>query len=184
MPCRFRVHLLLGASLCFGHALPAAAQGYPFSQRGEVRQNVAFTEISIEYGRPTARGRVLFPDLVKWDRVWNPGADSATRIAVSRDIEVEGRPLPAGEYTIWLIPKERAPWTLILSRAAHVFHTPYPGESHDALRVDIAPEQGAHMETLAFYFPVTLREEAELRFHWGTTVLPVRIRAAHRPDEN
>lgn len=183
MPIRLRAHLLLTAALCFVHALPVGAQGYPFSQRGEVRQNVAFTEISIAYGRPTARGRVLFPDLVKWDRVWNPGADSATRIAVSRGIEVEGRPLPAGEYTIWLIPRERAPWTLILSRAAHVFHTPYPGESHDELRVDIAPVQGDHMETLAFYFPMTLREEAELRFHWGTTVLPVRIRAAHRPDE-
>ncbi len=183
MTCRPRAHLILAASFLFGHALPAGAQGYPFSQRGEVRQNVAFTEISIEYGRPTARGRVLFPDLVKWERVWNPGADSATRIAVSREIELEGRLLPAGEYSIWLIPKEGAPWTLILSRAAHVFHTPYPGESHDALRVDIAPEQGAHMEALAFYFPVTLREDAELRFHWGTTILPVRIRAAQRDNE-
>ncbi|HUF31356.1 MAG TPA: DUF2911 domain-containing protein [Gemmatimonadaceae bacterium] len=184
MSSRTRACLVLCSSALFGHALHAEAQGYPFSQRGEVRQNVAFTEISIAYGRPTARGRVLFPDLVGWERAWNPGADSATRITVSRDIEIQGRALSAGEYTIWLIPRERAPWTMVLSRAAHVFHTPYPGEAHDALRVEIAPVHGDHMETLAFYFPMVLREEAELRFHWGTTVLPVSIRAAYRPDEN
>jgi hypothetical protein len=66
---------------------------------------------------------------------------------------------------------------LILSRAAHVFHIPYPGESSDALRVDVTPERGSHMETLAIYFPVVLRDEAVMRIHWGETIVPIRIKA-------
>jgi hypothetical protein len=160
----------------------AEAQGYPFSQRASVVQNVAFTEIAVSYGRPVARGRALFGALVPWDSVWHPGADSATRITFSREVLLEGKRLPAGSYSLWLVPRATGPWTLIFNRASRVFHKPYPGERTDVLRLDIAPEQGAHMETLAIYFPVVLREEAVLRIHWGTTQLPVRLQAPWKPD--
>jgi len=169
--------VVLGSAAC-------RAQGYPFSQRGRVDQTVAFTDISVVYGRPVARGRVLFGDsaLVKWDAIWHPGADSATRVTFSHDVKLEGRDVKAGEYTIWLIPRANKPWTFILSRAAHVFHIPYPGESSDVLRVDVTPERGGHMETLAIYFPNVLRDEAVMRIHWGETIIPVRIKAPYRPE--
>ena len=169
--------VVLGSAAC-------RAQGYPFSQRGRVDQTVAFTDISVVYGRPVARGRVLFGDtaLVKWDAIWHPGADSATRVTFSHDVKLEGRDVKAGEYTIWLIPRANKPWTFILSRAVHVFHIPYPGESSDVLRVDVTPERGSHMETLAIYFPNVLRDEAVMRIHWGETIIPVRIKAPYRPE--
>ena len=142
---------------------------------------VAFTEISVAYGRPVARGRTLFGALVPWDRVWHPGADSATRIQFSRDVLVEGQSLAAGEYSLWLVPRENAAWTVIFSRAAHVFHIPYPGAGRDALRVDVKPEQASHVESFTIDFPSVIRDDAVLRFHWGTTAVPVRIKAAFRP---
>ena len=163
-------------------ASAAHSQSYPFSQRGTVTQNVAFTEISVAYGRPVARGRELFGALVPWDKVWHPGADSASRIRFSRDVVLEGKPLPAGEYSLWLIPRESAAWTLILSRAARVFHLPYPGEKLDALRIDVTPEQVSHMESFAIYFPMVLRDDAVMRLHWGTMALPVRIKASAKPS--
>lgn len=167
----------LGAASC-------RAQGYPASQRGRVDQTVAFTDISVVYGRPVARGRTLFGDsaLVKWDVIWHPGADSATRVTFSRDVKLEGRDVKAGEYSVWLIPRANKPWTFVLNRAAHVFHIPYPGEGSDALRVDVTPERGSHMETLAFYFPMVLRDEAVMRIHWGEMMVPVRIKAPYRPE--
>lgn len=162
----------------------ADAQGFPFSQRGSVSQTVAFTDIVVEYGRPVARRRALFGDsaLVPWDSIWHPGADSATRVTLNHDVLLEGKPLKAGTYSLWLIPRARQPWTFILSNASHVFHKPYPGATHDVLRVDIAAERGAHMETLAIYFPIVLRDEAVLRVHWGEVMLPVRIKAPYRPE--
>jgi hypothetical protein len=172
--------LVVGALLTLG-ATTAQTQGYPFSQRGSVTQMVAFTEISVLYGRPVARGRALFGALVPWDSVWHPGADSATRITFSKDVLIEGKPLRAGEYTLWLIPRATGPWTVIFSRAAHVFHKPYPGARFDVLRVDVTPEQASQMESFAIYFPMVLRDEAIMRLHWGTTAVPLRIKAPFAP---
>ena len=158
---------------------PARSQGYPPSQRATVTQNVALTEISVAYGRPVARGRQLFGALVPWDAIWHPGADSATRVRFSRDVLIEGQPLRAGEYSLWMIPRESAPWTVIFSRAARVFHLPYPGENRDALRVDVTPEQASQMESFAIYFPMVQRDSAVMRLHWGTTAVPIRIKAPY-----
>lgn len=177
MRCRVALLVLL-ISL---PATTAGAQGYPPSQRGSVTQMVAFTEISVAYGRPVARGRALFGALVPWDNVWHPGADSATRITFNHDVMIEGRPLRAGEYSLWLIPREHAAWTVIFSGAAHVFHRPYPGAERDVLRVDVSPEQVSNVESFTIYFPVVLRDEATLRLHWGTTAVPIRIKAPFQP---
>src|SRR6185295_7129331 len=98
----------------------------------------------------------------------HPGADSATRIAFDHDILVEGKPLKAGEYSLWLIPRAKAAWTVIFSKAAHTFHKPYPGGEFDVLRLDVMPETVSHMESFAIYFPAVLLDEATLRLHWGT----------------
>src|SRR2546423_11733977 len=159
----------------------STAQGYPFSQRGSVTQMVAFTNIAVTYGRPVARGRALFGSLVPWNEIWHPGADSATRMVFDHDIVAEGQTLRAGESTFWLIPRESAPWTLIFSRAAHVFHKPYPGERFEVLRVDVRPEQVSHVESFTIYFPMVVRDEAVMQLHWGTTAVPVHIKAPFTP---
>lgn len=145
------------------------------SQRGSVMQVVGQTRVEIAYGRPVARGRELFGALVPWGHMWHPGADTATQITVSTDVRVNGHRLAAGTYTIWAIPGRDA-WTVIFSRAAPVWHVPYPGENKDALRVEVRPQTGGHMETLAFYFPVVDRFTTVLHLHWGTVVVPLEIR--------
>jgi hypothetical protein len=170
----------LGFMVIVGGAT-AQSQGYPFSQCGTVSQSVAYTNISIVYGRPVARGRALFGALVPWDSVWHPGADSATRISFNHDVLIEGKALRAGEYSLWLVPRAGAPWTVIFSRAAHVFHKPYPGSASDVLRVDVTPIQVSDVESFTIYFPKVLRNEAELRLHWGTTAVPIRVKAPFQP---
>ena len=167
--------------MSFALALIVAAlfQQVPRSQHGSVTQRVGTTDIGISYNRPVARGRELFgaDGVVRLRRVWHPGADSATTISFSRDVRVEGHDLAAGRYTLWTIPAEAPqPWTVIFSRAVSVWHTPYPGESSDMLRVTVTSEHGAHMEALAYYFPVVTPDSALLRLHWGTTIVPVWIR--------
>jgi len=145
------------------------------SQAAAVSQRVANTEITLTYSRPVARGRELFGGIVPYDQVWNPGADQATAIAFTRDVQIDGQPLPAGKYSFWTIPR-RETWTVIFSKAANVYHTPYPGEDQDQLRVDAHPERGAHMETLVFYFPIVEGKDAVLRLHWGEIIVPLSIR--------
>lgn len=145
------------------------------SQRGTVSQQIAGTDVSIEYNRPVARGREPFGDIVAWGQMWNPGADRAALIRLSSDVQINGQPLVAGTYSIWAQPKEDA-WTMIFSRKADRSNAVYP-EGEDALRVAVTPRAGTHMETLAFYFPVVDGHAAELVLHWGRVVAPLQITA-------
>ena len=145
------------------------------SQAAAVSQRVANTEITVTYSRPVARGRALFGALVPYDQVWNPGADQATAVALTRDVQINDQPLQAGKYSLWTIPRPEA-WTVIFSKAADVYHTPYPGEDQDVLRLDIRAEKGPHMEALTFYFPTVEGKDTVLRLHWGELMVPMAIR--------
>lgn len=144
------------------------------SQAAAVSQRIANTEIVVTYSRPVARGRDLFGALVPYEKVWNPGADQATAVSFSRDVKINGQPLPAGKYSIWAIPRADR-WTLIFSKAGDVFHEPYPGEAQDAIRLDVAPSTAAHFEALTFYFPEVEGKQGTLRLHWGTTAVDVTV---------
>lgn len=171
---RCRAILLLALVLpTTGIALDLNAQEPRKSQHGSVSQRVGQTLVTVEYNRPVARGRKLFGELVPWGRMWHPGADTATTISVSTPVRVNGRNLPAGTYSLWTEPG-RDRWVVIFNRKQPVWHTRYP-EGEDALRVNVSPRTGAHMETMAFYFPVVEGRQAELVLHWGEVVVPLQL---------
>lgn len=144
------------------------------SQHGSVMQVIGPTTVTVLYNRPSARGRRLFGELVPYGRAWTPGADTATTVAFSSAVRVAGEPLAAGTYSLWMIPERDEAWTVIFSKAAPVFHIPYP-PGHDALRVKLRPQAGPFIETLAFYFPVVSSDSAVLELHWGETVVSIPI---------
>lgn len=148
------------------------------SEHGTVSQKVDGTTIRVEYYRPVARGRDLFGKLVRWDRTWTPGANDATTLEVDKDVRINGGMLPKGKYSVWMIPRDTAAWTVIFHRNAKLWHTQRPNQAEEQLRFDVTPEQGSHMETLAWYFPVVGPEMATLQMHWGTTVVPMKIDVA------
>jgi hypothetical protein len=156
--------------------LPAVAQDPPKikpSQHGSVSQRIAETTITLEYNRPVARGRAIFGALVPYGKIWCPCADDATTIELTTAVKIDGQELAAGKYSVWTVPNADK-WTLIFNRRADVWHTRYP-DGQDALRLEVTPRAGAHMETLAFYFPAVDGKKAELVLHWGTTVVPLGI---------
>ncbi len=171
-----RLGVVVVALCAIAMASVAAQQDKPKikpSQHGTVSQQIAGTVITLEYNRPVARGRELFGKLVPYGRIWCPGADDATTVEVSTAVTIEGKALPAGKYSLWTEPDAER-WTVIFSKTANVWHTRYP-EGQDALRVQITPRTGSHMETLAFYFPAVDGQTGELALHWGTVVVPLKV---------
>ena len=147
------------------------------SEHGTVSQRVSGTTISLEYDRPVARGRTLFGQggVVRWGEHWTPGANWATTFEVDRPVHLNGLDVPKGKYSVWMIPGADE-WTVTLNREVRRFHTQPPSSSEEQVRFTVKPVTGgAHMETLAFYFPVVTRDGATLDLHWGTTVVPMRI---------
>ena len=167
--------LLAGAAVAATLPCAAAAQ-VRASERGTVSQVIDGATLTLDYSRPVARGRTLFGSggVVAWGRLWTPGANWATTLETDRDLHVNGQTVPKGRYSIWMIPNSEK-WTVILSRQDRVFHTQPPADSSAQARFEVIPQQGSHMETLAWYFPVVAPDAATLRFHWGTTIVALHI---------
>jgi hypothetical protein len=165
---------LIVAALCICSGV-ADAQSTR-SQLGTVSQSVMSSKIDIVYRRPVARGRTLFGSLVKWGETWTPSADTAARITFSTPVEINGSKLGAGSYSMWAVP-DSVSWIVIFSSSSDVFHRNYPGEGRDALRVRAAPTKGDYVETLLFAFPMVDADSARLEMRWGTTVVPLTIKA-------
>jgi len=168
--------VLIGATLVLA-AEPMACQRAPRPRRSQpatVSQTVGDARLTITYNRPVARGRTLFGGIVRWGDTWCPGADEATALETTADLMFGGQRLPQGKYTIWAVPGE-SEWQLIFSNAVNVWHVPYPGADQDRMRVKLTPQKGPHMESLAFYFPMSDLRAATLRLHWGETFVEVPI---------
>jgi hypothetical protein len=114
---------------------------------------------------------------VNWGRTWTPGADSATRIEIDGPVEFEGQALPAGRYSLWVVPQQNEAWKVIFNKQADAFHLSHD-ESQDALTLQVRPVLlSTSVETLQLSFPVVDADSAVLELQWGTVALPIRLRA-------
>jgi hypothetical protein len=95
-------------------------------------------EIKVIYSRPSVRGRVIFGEVVPWNRVWRTGADAATKISLSKAVYFEGRELPAGEYSIFTVPGRNG-WTLLFNKQASIWGTEH-NAAYDFLKVPMKIE--------------------------------------------
>lgn len=138
------------------------------SERGTVSQTVDGTTITIDYGRPQARGRdELYGGEIPWGKVWTPGANWATTIAVDEPVTINGHELPSGTYAVWfqVQPDE---WTVILDPQPKRFHLMPPPEADNQIRFLLHPETRPHVEVLTWSFPAVRPTGATLEMAWGT----------------
>ena len=78
-----------------------------------VKQAFALSDISIEYSRPSAKGRVIYGDIVPFGKVWRTGANGATKITFGDDVKVEGTDVKAGTYALYTMPGKDS-WDIML----------------------------------------------------------------------
>jgi tetratricopeptide (TPR) repeat protein len=71
-----------------------------------LKQGFALTDISIEYYRPSAKGRTVFGDVVPFGKMWRTGANGATKMTFGENVKIQGKDVPAGTYAIYTIPNK------------------------------------------------------------------------------
>lgn len=156
--------------------------GYSLSRaspRASVMQSVAGTEIRIAYGRPGVKQRKIWGELVPNGRVWRAGANEATQFTFNRDVQVEGRALPAGTYTFFAVPGE-AEWTLIFNRVPRQWGAFDYNPAFDALRFTAKPVEAAHQESLRYDIEPEGSNAALVTLAWEKRRVAFRIEAAQR----
>ena len=74
------------------------------SVRDTTRAQIGKAMLTVDYGRPLLRGRILLGDVIPYDRVWRTGANAATQFTTSTSIKLAGLQVPAGTYTLFTAP--------------------------------------------------------------------------------
>jgi len=156
------------------------------SQKSSVTQYVgADTQITINYSRPAVKGRAVWGNLVPYglgtsERYgnssfpWRAGANENTTIELNNDVKIEGSDLPAGKYSIHMIPSE-TDWIIIFNKNNNQWGSFSYDESADALRVTVTPVEGPFEEFLTYRFG-NITENSVVGFlHWEKLKIPFQI---------
>ncbi len=110
-------HFFLSTLLVF-LVVAANAQGQlklpALSPAAKISQDFSVSNIEISYSRPSMRGRKIFGDVVPYGRVWRTGANAATKIKTSEELEIAGFKIKPGEYAIYTIPGKDK-WEVIIN---------------------------------------------------------------------
>jgi hypothetical protein len=92
--------------------------------------------VTIAYSSPRAKGRKIFGELVPFGEVWRTGANEATTFVTQADLNIGGKTVPAGSYTIFTVPNADK-WTLIVNKKTGEWGIPYKYESDELVRADM-----------------------------------------------
>jgi len=130
--------------------------------------------VFIAYSRPLMRGRKIMGDLVPYGKIWRTGANEATSLKTTADLDIGGLSVPAGSYTIYTLPGENA-WKLIVNKQTGQWGTVYD-EKQDLGRVDMnVGKLGPAVEQFTIKFEKTGEKSASLILEWENTRLVVAV---------
>jgi hypothetical protein len=132
--------------------------------------------IKTDYSSPRMKGRKIYGELVPFGEVWRTGANEATTFVTSVDVVVGGKTVPAGNYTIFTVPKADG-WTLILNKKTGEWGIPYKYEGDELARVDM---KVSTLPSPVENFTIAYDKSAggcKLRMDWETTRASVEISA-------
>lgn len=101
-----------------------------------VSGNINGATITIKYGSPSVKGRAIWGALVPFEQVWRAGANDATTFVTDKTISIEGKQLPAGSYSFFIIPSEKQS-IIIFNKVAKQWGSYDYKAASDQLRVTV-----------------------------------------------
>ncbi len=110
------------------------------SPSSTVTSDVSTSKIEITYSRPSMRGRTVFGDLVPFDQVWRTGANAATKVTFGEDVEIGGKTVKAGTYSLYSIPG-RSEWEIIINTNTGNWGANGYDTKDDVVRLKVKPTQ-------------------------------------------
>ena len=174
-PPRRITAVVLCAGLAFAPAAAHAQLVLPRpSPRASVMQQIGITDLTVAYSRPGVKGRVIWGELVPYDKPWRTGANEATTFTTTDDLTVGGKPLAAGAYSFFTIPTA-GEWTVIFSQQKDLWGAFDYDPKQDVLRVTATPTTVESQEWMEFSFENLTPASADLVLSWEKLRVAVPI---------
>lgn len=146
------------------------------SPAAKIEQTVGLTDISIEYSRPSAKGRKIFDNLVPFGKVWRAGANANTKVTFSDDITIDGKALNKGTYALYVKPTATA-WDVYFYNDSNNWGTPKNWDATKvALTTSVKPvNMPMHIETFTISIDDLTNNSAVIGLLWENTYAGVKI---------
>lgn len=157
--------LFVWAVLLSGGAFAQAKMPEDKSKRPSPPATVTGSNFTIEYSRPSVKGRKIFGELESYGKVWRTGANEATTFEAKQAVKINGQTLPAGTYALFTIPGEQE-WTIIFNKTAKQWGAFKYDEKQDALRVKVKPSKTPQ---LVEQFTITADKAGTVTLAWENT---------------
>ncbi|MBL8239825.1 MAG: DUF2911 domain-containing protein [Bryobacterales bacterium] len=125
--------------------------------------------VTIKYSSPSMKGRKIFGELVPFGKVWRAGANEATALHTDADIVLGDLTVPAGDYTLFVIPEANS-WTLIVNKQTGQWGLTY-NQDQDLGRTKMSLSKVTPVES----YKMTLSEKS-LKLEWEETAASVSLK--------
>lgn len=142
------------------------------SPLSKLTQTIGISDITVTYSRPAVKGRVIWGELVPYDKIWRVGANENTTVQFPEPVTINGKSLAAGTYGIHMLPGKDT-WTVIFSKDTQLWGDTGYKEENDALRLNVKPVQCEMNERLTFDFEDITDGSASLVLKWEKTKISV-----------
>jgi hypothetical protein len=149
-------------------------QPSPFTK---IEQKVGLTDVTLEYSRPSMKGRKIFGDLVPYGKMWRTGANKNTMVTFSDDVVVDGTTLKAGSYAIFVTPGESS-WDVIFYSDIENWGIPREwDDSKVAAKTTVNTyEMPMAVETWTISIDDLKSNSAQIGFIWENTYVGVKVK--------
>lgn len=132
-------------------------------------------KVHVFYNSPSKKGRVIFGDLVPFKKVWRTGANEPTTFETNKDLNFGGKKLPAGKYSMWVMPDEQS-WTIYFNSEVPSWGVDFNGQANRSAENDVLVIQVPVViqEKVFEKFTISVEkaaEEMELIFLWDQTLV-------------
>src|SRR5260370_24110453 len=132
-------------------------------------------KVTINYSRPSMKGRKIMGDLVPYGKVWRTGANEATTLTTAADLNIGGTKVPAGAYTLYTLPSADA-WKLIINKQTGQWGTVY-NQDQDLARVDMKKTDIAvQVEQFTIALDQASNDSCDLSLEWEKTRASVTVK--------
>ena len=142
-------------------------------------QRIGVTDITVSYHTPAVKGRDVWSRVVPFEGdpiPWRAGANMNTTIAFTTDIEIEGKPLPAGSYGFHVIPRKEGGWSLLFANHDNQWGSYYLNLEKDiALEVLVDPVEANFSEQLDFEFMDRTENTVIIGLEWAEKRIPFKV---------
>ena len=140
------------------------------------RARLGGAPVVVTYSSPRMRDRVLLGKVIPYGQVWRTGANAATTLFFDNNLDIGGKEIPAGVYTLWTLPKSDGSVDLIINSQHGQWGTDY-NASHDVAHIPMVVTAAASPQE-NFTIAVVDGDPGSLRMSWGTFIWSVPVAVA------